>query len=446
MSIFALLKTEIHWPKIHWPKEYFLMLALCFIAFRLVMTAGQKSFYNAILVIDYQILFIILYVLILREIPPFVKIIKEHSLVTLILLLWTLSITLSLLYSPLEIWSKYYAQQRYFQTTMHVVFFLFVWDFFYRYRPPLRWLFYTIAASTIYVMAYYFYEIAVNPNLDGGKFAVDPPLNSHIRYTGIQAMAALSFFFALFFNKFSFTINNFFNAMILILLWSFLFWLGGRGSVLSILCALIFVGCVFYFKKINGKSFYLVMLAAASVGILISEWLAVFNWNGFFYNFNRTVDNIGNVAQLSTGRLDIWKESWVVIKDNLLLGLGSQGFYYMPSRVMEGSVIQAHGTIIQPHNLILQFLIEWGLIGTVLFIIVLVKAFWSGFKLHVLGGGLINKYALAAGAVIVTLSANGLTAGTYYHPKPLIYLAIAFAILIIPPSKEKPNIVKDSSS
>ncbi|MGD9391076.1 MAG: O-antigen ligase family protein, partial [Thioalkalispiraceae bacterium] len=114
---------------------------------------------------------------------------------------------------------------------------------------------------------------------------------------------------------------------------------------------------------------------------------------------------------------------WELIKEYPLLGIGSQGFYYIPERIPY---------IIQPHNMVLQFLVEWGLIGTILFILLLTKGFYYGLKINFVENKQLDKYTLAAGAVIITLTVNGLTSGTYYHPKPLIYLAIAFAIWVIP--------------
>ena len=112
----------------------------------------------------------------------------------------------------------------------------------------------------------------------------------------------------------------------------------------------------------------------------------------------------------------------------MLFGLGPQGYLLMPNHIFG----------VHPHNIIVQFVVEWGVSGTVLFLFLLIKGFWVGLKRNVLETGKsINKYKLVAGAVITTLSIHALFDGTYYHPQPSIYLAIAFAIWITPSYEDK---------
>ena len=87
---------------------------------------------------------------------------------------------------------------------------------------------------------------------------------------------------------------------------------------------------------------------------------------------------------------------------------------------------------VQPYNILLEFLIEWGTIGAG-FLYLLIRAFIKGLKLHVLNNlDNSNTLALSAGAAIISFSLHSLVDGSYYHPQPSFYLAIAFTIWIIP--------------
>ena len=69
-------------------KEYLLTLVLCYFAFRIVSTTGEQAFLNATLIMELEYVVIVLSILILREFPPFFRIIKENSLVSVLLFLW----------------------------------------------------------------------------------------------------------------------------------------------------------------------------------------------------------------------------------------------------------------------------------------------------------------------------------------------------------------------
>jgi O-antigen ligase len=414
--------------KITWPKEYWLMLVLCFLSFNIVSTAGGKTFFNAEMIMNHELFFIGMYFLLLRTFPPLTRIVRENVFTSVIVILWLLSITLSLYFSPFDLWLEYKAQQRYLQTLTHFAFFIIAWDFLYRYRPPLKWLYYTIAASSLYVIGHFVFDILSTSNVDAMDFFTKPPLNSHIRHTGYQVAAATTFFFAFFIRQLKLKSECVINFTIYTILWAFLFWLGGRGAAFSVLVSFALVSVVLFYKNISVKSFLFISLVAISLGVIISELTAVMHWNGVLQAFQRSLV-AENINQLSTNRIKIWLTTWESVKRHFLFGLGPQGYFFMPTRIFG----------VQPHNVLLQFLVEWGVVGTVLFMFLLIKGFWVGFKRNILASsGYVDIYSLVAGAVIVTLSVHALFDGTYYHPQPSFYLVLAFAIWILPsPEKNK---------
>ena len=92
----------------------------------------------------------------------------------------------------------------------------------------------------------------------------------------------------------------------------------------------------------------------------------------------------------------------------------------------------------QPHNLVLQFVLEWGVVGSAIFLALLAYAFFRGLAAHIVRAGReVDLAALSAGSVIVALTVHALVDGTYFHPQPSFYLALAFAVWTLPRRSEK---------
>ena len=62
---------------------------------------------------------------------------------------------------------------------------------------------------------------------------------------------------------------------------------------------------------------------------------------------------------------------------NFAFGLGPQGYWYMPNRIRG----------IQPHNSFLQFVLEWGVVGSAIFLFLLARAFFRGLAVHIIRAG-----------------------------------------------------------
>lgn len=410
-------------------KKDWLMFALCTVVINMSLGgvhSRHTSFANANFINILELTFFLLYMIVLREFPPILNIIRNNIVSTVVIASWCISITYSLLNSHLLLAAEDKAWSRLFETFTHILFFVFVWDFFKRYQPELKWLFYTIPLSSIIIVGYFIYEWSITPHIENLLWLENPPFNSHIRHTGYQVEAALCFFLVFFFGKDKFNIQKSVNVFFLVILWGFIFWLGGRGAILSISVSIIFIFSILKYKKINSLNFILINVFSVLLGALISEFLVLFDWNGLLSSFYRSVE-AESLNQLSTNRITLWKSALFSLNENLFFGLGPQGYYFMDNRI--------YG--VQPHNVFIQFLVEWGLIGALLFIFLLIKAFWTGLRLHISNANIaFSKYSLISGAVILALSVNSLFDGTYYHPQPSVYLAIAFAIWIIPPVKK----------
>lgn len=414
-------------------REHLFLFFLGTVLFFITVVTNDSFIYNAKIVYIFEIMILFSYVLLMREYSPIRDTIKDNPIITTILLIWIISVSYSLYDSPLHLINESLAVNRYLQTIAHVIAFIFIWCFFSRYKNNLHRLLLLIPLSSIFVICAFIIDYLILPsNIDtntlGNLWLNNPPFNSNIRHTGYQAAAAVSVFLVFCIKNNERTLVNLLNGITLTILWTFLFWLGGRTAIVSVVITVIFILIILYLRNYRLRHFLLAVSITAITGLLIAEWLAVFHWSGILNSVQRSVE-ADSFNTLSSNRLEVWKTAWESVNSHLFFGLGPQGYYFMPNRVSS----------VQPHNIFLQFLVEWGLVGTILFLILLVKGFWAGLKLNILNRNKdINQIQLAAGAIISTLTLHSLLDGTYYHPQPSFYLVIAFAIWLTPATRNLP--------
>ena len=403
-------------------------LALCVLVFAAGLSTLSTPLANATIISGYEIAFVLIYYLWSRTSSRDAEATKINSIIAIAIVAWFGSVTISLLASPLGVAGTWPGVLRYQQTVFHVIFFIAVRDFFSRFEPPVHWILLVIPASCLAValgMAYLLLNLDHFDAATGELWFTDPPFNSHIRHTGYQVAAGVSALSVFFVSGSRVPVNRMLLLPVLVILCAFLLWMGGRGAVFSVLAAFGLLAFALWVKGVRSWNLWLAFSLSIGAGLLLSEWLAVFSWNGVVDLATRTVEAAGakDLNQLATGRLGLWLTSWDSVKDHLLFGLGPQGYWFMPNRVFG----------IQPHSFLVQFLVEWGLVGGLLFLGLLLYGFWRGFLEHVVRArGGLDIASLSAGTMIVALTVHGLVDGTYYHPQPSLYLALGFAVWTLP--------------
>ena len=179
-------------------------------------------------------------------------------------------------------------------------------------------------------------------------------------------------------------------------LWTFIFWLGGRGAIAATSMVYFGIGGLFFYQKKYTEfiAYTKLLIFTACAGFFLAEYLSIFSWNGFSHSVSRTVQAT-SLNSLGSGRLKLWEHCLQEIRNNLFFGLGPQGnlFVYLG---------RGNG---QAHNVFLQFFLEWGLVGGLLFLFFLGSVFYKGCRMHFLGKNTpVSIYALSAGAILVCLS------------------------------------------
>jgi len=382
-------------------------------------------------VLAFEWIFIYIYIVLLRPLPSIMATIRQNQAVFGLAVLWGASVTVSLLTSPLHLSNEPAAVIRYVQTLSHVVFFLFVRNFIGQHPISLRWPLLAIPLSVVVVsavMSFLLYGEDLTSADTANRWFGNHPLNAHMRHTGYLITAGIGIMIGFCLSGHERAANRSAVLLLLIVLFTFLFWTGGRGAVLSVVFAFAATGLVVWIKGGSVRFLGIAFIVSLFAGLVLSELLAVFPWNGVLQMVFRSIQS-QDLGQLSTGRIDIWRSAWDSVKDHLVFGLGPHGYYFMPNRIFG----------VQPHSVVLQFLVEWGGVGALLFTTLLAIGFYRGLREHVLDVKInMNPTRIAAGALILALAVHGLYDGTFFHPQPSLYLAFCFAVWSSPRQRVSP--------
>lgn len=341
--------------------------------------------------------------------------------------LWVIVLTLSYV----QIFFAQHEQQGFYQIAssyrhvtwlIHVFFVLSVASFLQQLDKPQAVPLEIINSSAL-LLIFYVYQLLTEPVLSSDVWFMGPPFAFHIRLVGYLFVAAFVVALAGFVCGRQWWQRALFWGL-LIAFGSALVWLGGRASVLAalVVMALMAIYIVIYMR--NQLWLLLGLLLVLPAAYYLAMAFVVFEWNGFaaVAEANIAVASSDDVDlnSLTTGRVLIWQETLAALWQSPMLGWGPNGYLFIPDHRM--------GFGIHPHNVFVQFLIEWGLLGASLTALLLI---WLlGRLLRTLGLMLqAGKLApVSAALVLLALSINGLADGTYYHAQSLYYLSLCFAV------------------
>ncbi|AEX22966.1 MULTISPECIES: O-antigen ligase family protein [unclassified Vibrio] len=205
-------------------------------------------------------------------------------------------------------------------------------------------------------------------------------------------------------------INNILFTLSTITSISLIIWLGGRGAILSYLIGISLV-IIFIYKHNELKiknSVTLICLIITS--LILSLPFNVYSWNGL----NRLLDAkeyyVKDLNALSTNRIELWETSWNFIKEKPFFGYGAESF------ILNSDTVYRH-----PHNFIVQWLFDYGIIGLILFlsfIIYINKTSYINIKNELSTNNLFSI------AILVSIISNAFISGTLYYSPPFFILCV----------------------
>lgn len=271
----------------------------------------------------------------------------------------------------------------------------------------------------LYVLIYHFGPTP-NPRI-WGYF---PPLGSHVRNIGnVAAVTCVITSMILINNIFKSRLHNCLMAASALSIWSFLVWNGGRSSMAAaIITSVLLMIFSLYFAKARIRACLLV-IAIIVAGFATGDHMSVFRWNGLQRSTHVIQTNAAENSALAndaftSGRMTMWSISLNELKKSPWFGLGPYGYYFIPGKTFDD----------QPHNLIIQFMVEWGIIGTSFMLGLLGYCAFYGLK-QLPSAFRERDFSYIAGAsVILLLTLDSMTAGTYFKMQPMICIATAYAV------------------
>ena len=176
---------------------------------------------------------------------------------------------------------------------------------------------------------------------------------THIRHPGYFLMPAIALCTWMIFNSSGRT--KLYYTFLLTINFGFTIWIGSRGPLI-VYAGMLLPTVLLFAHVYRGAKFVSATSVTAALlgGILMSQTIPVPNYNNFnalarFLNADASVDSF------SSGRTELWCDTLKAISRQPFLGHGGNQFRHQ--------IPAARNSSNHPHNSILQFTYEWGLIG-----------------------------------------------------------------------------------
>ena len=280
----------------------------------------------------------------------------------------------------------------------------------------LPWVYWMKMFAILLVAGIYLLAIATTP---GDRHSIStmigsPPIYRNARHMNYELfmVAALGFYFASLSAR---AWQRIFWVLFFILVGYLMFWSGGRAMMLTMA---LFVA-ILYFCSVLPKH----LIGTCSAGIGFGGVLVVVSGKGG-YLLAQAERIQGTWDQAASGRFVIWGDSLSLWFDSplaVMFGSGPDTF-----RI---SVKEQIGTwVIQPHNALVQVVLEFGVIGL---LVLLLLAFYGARQ--VLADLRIGTVPAAQKVVSSTLACSGVYAmldGLLYHALPLTFIAFLLAFRV----------------
>ena len=250
------------------------------------------------------------------------------------------------------------------------------------------------------------------------------PFSSNIRYLGYLVTASSMLCIIMLLQQEIERFKLIIWALLFVSNFALLIWLGGRGSLVALATSLfIYLGYFVVTAQLKVSKLVLLILLII-IAFYLAYFCTIFSWNGPL-NLVRslspdTTQTSIDFNKLSSNRIAIWSQTLVAIFDKPWIGYGPEGYRFHPDHVFG----------LQPHNVFLQLLVGYGVLGTSIFIYFYVKALTIAIKQVLQQANQFMLDSRAALMIIISLSIHGLVDGTFYHSQPLFLLIISFSAII----------------
>lgn len=204
------------------------------------------------------------------------------------------------------------------------------------------------------------------------------------------------------------------------LLWAMLFWSGSRAGVLGV-CGAYLISLALFWRVMSKTilPFIVTIVIGAGLSVLPGNPLPMYGM------FNSLAETVGSATLdgATGGRLTMWRDALSLVAQHPLLGWGFDQYRF--------NTFGQFDEAIQPHNIIINLLLDVGIVGTIC-VVAVVFSYWLKGLLSILRDETAS-YKIGAFTALNALLAISLVDGALYHPDPSTLIAILFAILLATP-------------
>lgn len=237
----------------------------------------------------------------------------------------------------------------------------------------------------------------------------------------------------MFINKDNSYVKNFifFTAFVFGILASILS--GGRGVWIS---AILSLGIILFVNPVNWKLRVRFIAVILFSSIFISAYFAP--QTGVKSRVDAALSNVVSWAESSKvntsagARLEMWKASYMIIKENSLIGVGEGNYAKHQKKLIDrGKIDEFVGNFTHPHNEYITSLVEQGLIGLFSFVLLLLlplKYFY--IEMSKKPGTHQGSLAIVGAFIILHYLFYSFTANVFAHQSTMLFFAVLLSVII----------------
>ncbi len=261
-----------------------------------------------------------------------------------------------------------------------------------------------IVISLIFILTIIKFTYSNNPHEDP---FLNPPIYRNIRHFNYELfiIISLTFYFA---HKEKNNCKRLLWLAIFVIYGYIMFWSAGRSMMLALF---IYISLLATFPVIPGQS-----IKFGTFGLFVGAAL-VFITGQESQILHQSRKSIANLEELSSGRLTIWYDSIIFWANNplsVIFGNGPDAFRLL--------LMKAVGAwVIQPHNLFIQILLEFGIVG--LFFTLVCMLFISKKIIHTIRSRSSCALNKTISLTLFSTFFYAMLDGVFYH-------AISFVLIV----------------
>ena len=414
---------------------------LLFLLISLVIFITVGNFiedYKKIILLKLIIIFLIIFKINFFEETRII--INENKIISIILILFIISITISFITSPFKIhqFAFHWLRIRYLDTITDIFLFVFLYMYFKDRAINYDNLTKSIIIPGLGFSIFIIFTFISNQGLsDTNKEII---FFDGRRMVGMLVTFLIAFYLGCLHSIFK--ERNTQNIFCLTIFITLTILLMGRGTVVAILATYFFTITILIIKNMKFKNQFFIFVFSIFISTLLAQ---------IIFQISSTSDDIilrnqGSPMELkdsllyTSDRINLWRYGYIIFLENPYFGQGPGGFaissyndFYAKKSFGDLIFSKSLSTHSHPHNFIIQFMVEWGIIGTSLIFILLIMLGINGLKYFF---KFKNYNLLISGLSIIGLTIHGLVDGALFHATFTFYFVIFLSILCSEISKK----------